>query len=287
MIEKTLALIAKLFLGKGIDKKFPILVDLYKKVFQMVGKNAEVSVDIPLGQRLLVSTKDSGLGMFLRTKGEYEPLQTNLFIQTVKPGDIVFDIGANVGYYTLLASKLAGTKGKVYAFEPDPRTAALLNKNIKLNKCTNVTVVQSALSTQKGITTLVLDEANPGESSLANGKGKKITIQGTTLYDFIQQNKIKNIDVIKIDVEGAELEVLKGAQNSLTKNRGVMFIECNKKALQQFSESPKTLLNLLSTFGYQITKIVNEFNKKTYAFSSKRLETLLSKTSYVGIIAKK
>ncbi len=187
-------LIAKLFLGKGLDKKCPILVDLYKKVYSVVAKNSEIEVRIPLSQKLIVSEKDCGLGMMLRTKSVYEPVQTKLFLDVLKPGMTVFDIGANIGYYSVLASKSVGPQGKVYAFEPDPANLKLLEKNLALNNCHNVKLLPYAAGEKNSTATLYLDEANPGESNLGTkSSGKQIKVRQTTLDSFAKERKITQV----------------------------------------------------------------------------------------------
>ncbi len=289
MLDKIFTTPAKIFLGKGIDKNFPFLVDLYKKVYVIVAKNGELKVKIPMDMKLIVSAKDCGLGMFLRTKGEFEPLQTKLFLDSLKPGMVVFDIGANVGYYTLLASKLVGTKGKVYAFEPDPNNLELLKKNVSLNNCSNVTIVKKALGEKEETAILSLDKANPGESSLAKTAGEeKVKVEVITLDKFIKQKKIQRADVIKMDIEGAEIMALTGGQDFLQQTRGItLFIECNVKSLRNFGVEPEDLINKLEGYGFKIVKIINEFEKRTDSYIWPCLLANLEKVSYVSLFAQK
>jgi FkbM family methyltransferase len=289
MKDTLFALPAKLFLGKGIDRKFPFLVDLYKKASLLMTEEGEVKVPIPLRAKLLVSTKDTGVGLFLRTKGEFEPVQTKLFIESLKKGDVVFDIGANIGYYTILASKQVGPKGQVYAFEPDPNSLELLKKNIKLNECANVQVVEAALGRKEGDGFLIQDLSNPGESSLAkDGRSKGLKVTMTTLDAFTKARKIKKVDLIKIDVEGAELDILGGAKDFLKRIQDVeLFIECNPKALKRFSKGPSSLTRALQKLGFGLLRIINEAEKAEYGYSSKNLKENLERASFVAINAKK
>lgn len=289
MIQDMLNLLAQIFLGKGIDKKFPFLVDLYKKVYSIVVKEGEVKVTIPLGLKLFVSSKDCGLGMFLRTKGEFEPVQTKLFLESLKSGDTVFDIGANVGYYTVLASKKVGNKGKVYAFEPDPANLRLLRKNIELNKCSNVQVVESAVDERNDTAVLTLDEANPGENSLSRQKaGREILVKTITLDTFIRKEKIIKVDAIKVDIEGAEIGALMGGRKFFRQAKKVqLFIECNQNTLIQFNKTSDDLINMLKNLGFRLQYIVNESEKTISAFTNQRLKEELQKIAFVGLIAQK
>lgn len=289
MIQELLILPSRLFLGKGTGKRFPRLLSLYKKIFSLLAKNELIEVDIPLGLKLLVSSKDCGVGMFLRLNGELDPLHSQLFLDSLKPNFTVFDIGANVGYYTVLASKIIGKGGRIYAIEPNPDNLDLLKKNIKLNNCRNVIIVNRALGERSGLAEMALDEASPGESSLAqNAKGKKITVQITTLDNFTKLENIKQVDVIKIDIEGGEIQALKGGAEFLKRSKEIrLFIECNVKTLKLFNSNPKKLVNLLEEFGYKIEKITNEIEKTVSRFSNINLEQALSRVNAVGLVAQK
>lgn len=281
--------IARQFMGRGIDKKFPFLVWLYKKTYTHFTPEAEIETSIPLKSKLVVSSKDSGLGLMLRTKGEFEPTQTKSFIKSIKKGNTVFDIGANVGYYSVLASKLVGKNGKVFAFEPDPQSLKLLYKNIGINKCKNIIVVKSALSNHNGKLILTQDSSNPGESSLTLfKKGKKILVDVLTLDKFIKTQKIKTIDVIKMDVEGAELNILRGGLKTLQNNKKLkIFVECNPSALSEFGEDRITLFAFLKGLDFNIEGIIDEKDKKIKRFSNKTLDIILNKTGFTNLIAVK
>lgn len=291
MLQQLLVLPARLFLGKGVDKKFPFLVSLYKRLFSLFSKSGEVEVNIPLGLKLFVDQKDAGVGMFLRTKGVFEPLQTHLFLRTLKKGNIVFDVGANVGYYTILASKAVGRKGVVYAFEPDPRNLIYLKKNVKSNNCRNVVIVEKALTEKNQTAMLAYDLANPGESSLAkthSTDSRSVPIETITLDTFVKQHGIIEINVIKMDIEGAEILALLGAKNTLKKMKHTtLFVECNKRALARFFQTPTTLTSMLKSLTYKLNVIINEFDKTVTPFSEKNLARDLLKTTFVGILAQK
>lgn len=289
MLQKLLAIPAKLFLGKGIDKKLPFLVSWYKKVFDTFAEEGTEEVLLPNHLKLLVDKKDAALGMFLRTKGEFEPVQTKLFLETLKEGNLVLDIGANVGYYTILASSIVGKKGIVYAFEPDPGNIALLQKNIALNNCTNVVVVEKALGDKNEESQLAIDPGNPGESKLATHSNKNtISIQTITLDSFVKKYNISHIDVIKIDIEGAELLALSGGKESLSKlKNSIIFSECNTKALKEFSKTPADLLAMLEQLEYTPYLLINEFDKQALPFSKNAWEEMLRKVTYFTIVAKK
>jgi FkbM family methyltransferase len=171
-------------------------------------------------------------------------------------GDTVIDVGAHVGHYTIIASKHVGPNGKVIAIEADPGNFEMLNKNIKLNGLTNVIPLKYAASSiesriklytpakESGYTiynTIILSRSKPGE--------KFIEVDGNTLDNLLQQNGIREEEIswIKIDVEGAELEVLKGAGNVLSKSKNLaLIIEVHSLDLY------KALVEFLNLYNFKI-----------------------------------
>jgi FkbM family methyltransferase len=131
-------------------------------------------------------------------------------------GSVFIDVGANIGYYTLVASKLVGSSGRIHAIEPVPSTAAILRANIKLNNCSNVFVHDVAAWSSKGKLVLRIPKSWYGSASfLCNGMS--VTVNATTLDELLQSED--SVSCMKIDVEGAELEVLRGAKNILQKTK--------------------------------------------------------------------
>jgi FkbM family methyltransferase len=152
---------------------------------------------------------------------------------TPKQGDIVVDIGAHMGRYTIISSKRVGTNGKVVAIEAHPGNFEMLNRNIKLNQLTNVIPLNYAVYSKETKIKLYV----PGEESgytvyntiMSNRTGnedKFVEVNANTLDYLLQLNQIKEEEVnwIKIDVEGAEFEVLKGATNVLSKSKDISLL---------------------------------------------------------------
>ena len=134
----------------------------------------------------------------------------------------MLDIGANVGYYTLLAARLVGPSGMVYAFEPERSNFQLLVENITLNRYRNVVPVEKAVSNTCGRTELFLDPENFGAHSLSpqccDTRSKPVTVETVTLDNFLRRTHDMHVDVIKIDVQGAEGLALEGARQMLAAN---------------------------------------------------------------------
>jgi FkbM family methyltransferase len=152
---------------------------------------------------------------------------------TPKQGDIVVDIGAHIGLYTIIASKRVGTNGKVVAIEADPGNFEMLNRNIKLNRLTNVIPLNYAVYSKETKVKLYLPSGESGftkyntiMSDWVNTNDKFVEVSANTLDYLLQSKGIKQGEVnwIKIDVEGAEFEVLKGAANVLSKSKDIALL---------------------------------------------------------------
>ncbi|MBI1761473.1 MAG: FkbM family methyltransferase [Acidobacteria bacterium] len=160
----------------------------------------------------------SVFGNELLAKSVYEQQMTNLLTGLLRPGDNFFDIGGNEGYFSILAATLVGA-GKVFCIEPQTRLQHVLKKNIELNAVTNISVHPIALGSRKGEAQLFLrPSTNTGASSLSRHwklGSKRETVAMQTLDDLFQQHKINKVRLLKMDCEGAELQIVEGAQQTL------------------------------------------------------------------------
>ncbi len=152
--------------------------------------------------------------------GCYENEKQSYFIDTVQEGSVVYDIGAHVGYYTLLASELVGPKGRVISFEPFPDNVRYLKRHIQINQCDNVTVVESAVSMESE--TLLFEESGSSYTGSLSEKGT-LEVTSVRLDDFISDGNPPP-DYMKIDVEGEELNVFFGARSLILKYHPVIFL---------------------------------------------------------------
>ena len=146
-------------------------------------------------------------------------------------GDIVVDVGAHIGRYTIISSKRVGQNGKVVAIEPEPSNFEILNRNIKLNGLTNVIPLNYAVNSKQTKLKLYLPVEESGFTiyntimvNRAKPEEKFIEINANTLDYLLQQNGIRYANWIKIDVEGAEFEVLKGATSILSKSKDIALL---------------------------------------------------------------
>jgi len=173
------------------------------------------------GHKMWLDDKDS-LGLS-SNNGIFEPQEIELVKKQVSLGDTVLDIGANIGYYTLIFAKLVGEHGKVFAFEPDPTNFALLKKNVEMNGYSNVILVPKAVSNENKKAKLFLCEQNQGMHRVYNSVfcNESIDIEFLKLDDYFQDEKIS---FIKIDIEGAEYNAIQGMLNLLHRNREVKIL---------------------------------------------------------------
>jgi len=195
---------------------------------------------------------------------EYHEKTTVSFLdRIIKKGMNVINVGANIGYFTLLIAKLVGNDGKVYAFEPSIRTSKLLQKNIELNKYQNISVETKAVSDQNNIVDLWVGRGSVFNfvSSKAPEKDPelfKTTAKTTSIDDFISENKIK-LDFLFMDAEGSEMKILEGMKKTLQENPNLTIItEYNPYTLELTDTSPKLFLELIEKKGFLIYLIDEE-----------------------------
>ena len=153
---------------------------------------------------------------------KYEPYETQLILRQTRLGDVVIDVGANIGYYTILLADKVGKTGKVYAFEPDKLNFEILKKNIEANNLKNVEIINAAVGSNAGKLKLHKSKENLGDHKLY-GEDKEIEeVKIIKLDDYFKNIKI---DLMKIDTQGWEPEVIEGAKNIISKNKPIMFLE--------------------------------------------------------------
>ena len=196
------------------------------------------------GHYIYLNPKDTAvISPAIAEDGLYEPEVTALLKKILKKDAIVVDVGANIGWYTLLAAKTVGVNGKVIAFEPAPENYRLLKKSIKINNFNNVIAYRLCVSNISGTNKLYLGTQNLGGHSLKTKSGNNsIDVKTTTLDTTLKELHVENVDLLKIDVEGAEPEVIEGCLHYLS-NRKIknIFLEWNA----HFWENRRDLLEII------------------------------------------
>lgn len=191
-----------------------------------LGDNTAVTF-LETGQRILVDTRSLDIGVHLLTLGMWEPQYTALFRRLVRPGDTVFDLGANHGVYTLLAASLAGPTGRVHAFEPNPRLAHLADMSARLNgHGETVTMHRLCASDSNGSTWLVFENAfsGGGTQNRAGEEGETALACRTAILDEMFPDPSFTLDVVKLDVEGSEGRALRGMRKILARSPDVRIL---------------------------------------------------------------
>lgn len=214
---------------------------------------------IPVSRRFRVRLPD-GKVLLIESHGSYadplakklfwwgfdghEPETAKVFYQLAKRCGTVFDIGANIGYFTLLAS-FANEKSQVVAFEPSPRHFAWLQANLLLNNATNVAAVQGAVSSEDRNLVLYLTEDGATSSLISNFREQAVPIEvpSLSLDSYVAQNRIGKVDLIKIDVESGEPLVFEGMRTLLKNDQPLLICEV-------LGATERFLNSFLSDYGY-------------------------------------
>jgi len=193
--------------------------------------------------------------------GIFDPIETSFVKNELKKDQIVLDIGAGVGYYTLLFADIVGENGKVFAFEPEPKNYNLLKKNVKLNNYKNIILKNLAVSNVTGKTKLYISDYPFMHSILPSSSSKNsIKIPSIKLDDFFKDKDIrKKISFIKVDTEGYDLQVLHGGNKLLEENNYLkLIIEFNPSPVEKAGSSSLDLLNFLKIKGFSINYVNHE-----------------------------
>lgn len=244
--------------SKPILKPFSgIYSKVYKGVYTSIKE--EKLVKTPMGPLIYVNYWDCVEREIVN--GNYERKYIDLFCSKVQERDVVVDVGAYIGYFSLLASERVGDEGCVYAFEPVPRNYERLLRNINENQAKNIKPFMFGLSDRNEILSIKMPGDNPGESTLSekswtelftDKETKKSMVKAKFLPfdEFYKINNVDNVNVIKIDVEGAEFKVVKGMKNTLKHSNPKLFMEIIPPLIEQIDGSCKELMCLLIDCGF-------------------------------------
>ena len=203
-----------------------------------------------------------------KKKFEAEAWVLNKFIHS---GSVCFDVGANYGKYTFMMSKLVGTEGRVYSFEPVDYSYKVLSNIVKFHRLKNVALIKKALTDKTGTADIGIPIKDSGKlgkglAYLSSGADPNLVfeeVETSTLDDYCSNNNIPNIDFIKCDVEGAELLVFRGAKNSIERNCPTVLSEVNIEFLfNRFNSTPSEFYDFFSDRGYKTFVLEeNKFEK--------------------------
>ena len=211
------------------------------------------------GSKMWLDMSDKGLSSELYLRGIREAHATAEFRKRLRPGQVVVDIGANIGYYALMEAKAAGEKGQVYAIEPVDENIALLERNVEANGYENMEVYNMAIGDKNCIQDLNLSkQSNLGtfcENIDLDPSGKKKPVEVKTLDSFLQGKK--KPDIVRMDVEGYEFEILKGMKETFGRaDRLQLFIEVHADFLGK--EKTSAMYKMMKGYGIRECHVIKE-----------------------------
>jgi FkbM family methyltransferase len=181
--------------------------------------------------------------------GTYEAELQRAITKSVTAGGVFFDIGAHAGYYSLLASSLVGPAGRVVAFEPDTDNLAHLRRHLRLNGARNVTVITAAVADRAGTARFAAERSGFGGALSKDGSRSVRTV---TLDGLVSAGTVPAPDYLKIDVEGAELRVLRGGAKVIRASRPIIFLAVHTPELARLCGK------MLTALGYNVRPIIRD-----------------------------
>ena len=205
------------------------------------------------------------IDLMIFLQGSFEPTTTRAYEKIVHPGDVVLDLGANIGAHTLPLAKLVGPTGRIFAFEPTNYAFTKLQKNLKLNPelANRITASQMMLVSDAALVTRLpkicsswpLDSANDLHPKHC---GKFMSTEGATissLDDFLESQAAVKIAFIKLDVDGFELQILTGARKMLIRDRPTILMELSPYLMDEYQQSFETMIEFLAELGYVFSDV--------------------------------
>lgn len=218
-------------------------------------------VNLKNGFRVRLNRRDTGLSVELASEGTHEPILTGILQRLVAEGATVVDVGANLGYFALLAARAAGQSGKVIALEPSPTSFELLLANVQLNNATNVSVRPEAAGDQAGNAELFLFRQANWNSlvDLDETSVDSVVVQVLALDDLLADEQ--NVDVVRMDVEGYEGRVLAGMRRILRVKRPFLVAEIH--ALSQAVDFA-AFFRILIEFEYEVAACYPRIKDEIY-----------------------
>ncbi len=218
-----------------------------------------------LGQQMYLNPRDIGISRELAIYKVHEPHITKWLQTFIKPGMVVIDIGANIGYYALIEARLVGPQGKVIAIEPAPENVRFLNMNVRVNSLQNVEVHPLAVGDRDGVGTLHLTRAsNLNTMGVVDSEHQEIASLKVSVkaLDTLVAGLLPRIDLIRMDIEGFETVAIKGMKKTLETYRPILLVEVHADTA---GEGPTVaFLETLVKLGYQLEHLVDRHRDRAW-----------------------
>ena len=261
--------------GRGLTK-----YSFIRKVKHYSLSNLQTDYAEVFGNKLFLSKK--GLALSISHYGTYEELESKIMEEKIEMGNIVVDVGANIGLHTLNMARIVGNTGQVFAFEPDPSNFEILKKNVKINNYKNIILEQKAVGDKHGRTTLYQSD-HPGKHRIfpqtEQAKGQ-VQVELTNLDNYFDFDMIDKINFIKIDVEGLEFSVLKGMKNILKNSKKIKILfEFMPENTMEVGFTPIELLNYLTSNDFKLYCMDDKTKKLLYVSNNEEIVKLCSTTN--------
>lgn len=260
------------FIGKGLGN-LPLAMKTYNLLWRFSKPNGIILVKVQ-GDKMYIDMSDPSIPKELYLTGIHEREVTPLFKRVVKEGMTVIDIGAHIGYYTLLAANLVGEKGRVFAFEPGSGNYSLLVRNIEVNEYENVIPLNKAVSNKSGTAKLFLCSDNKGDHRLWPSCEDRewVEVEIISLDKFFESYDTK-IDVIKMDIQGGEMAALQGMDKLIMRNLNLKIItEFWPSGIEETGFLATEFLNKLIKYDFKLYHISHEIEPTDFAHLMKICE---------------
>lgn len=237
----------------------------FEPMLRGIGVLRPVRIQVERGMNLLLDPRDLVPVTILRTK-EWQPEVWNAISPALSENSVFFDVGAHIGYFSLKAAQRVGKTGRVVSFEPNPEIVKQLRENVTASHAGNVIVEPIACTDRDQMLTLyAAPEINTGASSLVRENAeisekeapRAYRVRGRPIDDVVRELGLTRVDAIKVDVEGAEVLVLRGAENTLKRFHPKLVTEMIPRQLASFHTTVDDLKNLLADAGYNLSRPLN------------------------------
>jgi len=281
---------------KRIDRVIRYLVRIYLKlpVMPFRGALARLLSRYKLANRNRVVTDtidgitysldlNEVIDSFIYYAGCHEPGVTKFIDKYVKRGMTVLDVGANVGCHALRFAKVVGAEGKVIAFEPTAWAFSKLERNVGLNSFNNITLEKLALSDVSRKDTVTFPSSWTLDKGGLPGYVATEQVDLITLDDYVNTNKISNIDLIKIDVDGYEYKVIRGGYNSIKRFKPAIIIELGRFTLKRHGDNLEDLVDLLISLDYSF---YSENDLKVYRNRDEILKAVPDNDEIINVVCR-
>jgi FkbM family methyltransferase len=216
----------------------------------------QVRASLPDGTQfdfVVHSGTDRFISERIKTRGSWEPFETRIMVSLLRPGDVVLDVGANIGWHTVVLGIAVGPEGRVYACEPEAANASLIEQNISLSKLTNVSLFRCALSNTSGTIKFIKSASNMGDHRIDTGDGADTVEVPVDTLDNVAKSRVLRLDrtrIVKVDTQGAEFMMFDGARKTLAElpRDAYIFVEFSPNLLRKHGrDSPEKFIELLAS----------------------------------------